>query len=296
MNDLINFRWRVPKDGYHWIQAGVHEKSGASSSFFDDMNPKSKPQWVLTDGLPIGLPYDAREYALLEAPTSLHRTFAGIPADDRDAILEFADEYGMLGVGQRADEPNESGGKRLDRTPVETWASWKKAIKQMRRAVSVWGMVTARDRKGLARCILWKPGPERWYFESHIPNDVYLERIEPVENLFRPGNVLVPAAFLVQRWINANLAGVASPRVLYDLKKGRRVLRVVPHTLLAAMWLQFAQTVDGAIQHRACKECGTWFEISTGEKGFRINRQFCSDACKSRDYRRKKKARVKRRG
>jgi hypothetical protein len=112
--------------------------------------------------------------------------------------------------------------------------------------------------------------------------------IEPVLDLFKPNEVLMPASFLVHRWINAHLNGKATPRLIYHLDLGKRVLQIIPDNLLSAMWLQFAQAIDGNGKHRACKECGKWFEISGEDTGFRINRVFCSDPCKSRDYRKRK--------
>jgi predicted nucleic acid-binding Zn ribbon protein len=66
----------------------------------------------------------------------------------------------------------------------------------------------------------------------------------------------------------------------------------MPHTLLSAMWLQFAQTIAGSKRFRACKVCGRWIEISKEKTGKRINRLFCSDSCKSWDYRRKREQAV----
>jgi hypothetical protein len=37
------------------------------------------------------------------------------------------------------------------------------------------------------------------------------------------------------------------------------------------------------LQYRSCKACGSWFELSPGV--VRKSRLFCSDACKSMDYR-----------
>jgi hypothetical protein len=113
--------------------------------------------------------------------------------------------------------------------------------------------------------------------------------IDPVLNLITPSDVLMPASFLVQRWVNRHLEGNASPQLRYDVRSGKRVIQIVPENLLAAMWLQFAQAIAGNRTYRACKECGRWFEISVEGDGFRINRLFCSDACKSRDYRRGKR-------
>jgi hypothetical protein len=112
--------------------------------------------------------------------------------------------------------------------------------------------------------------------------------IAPVLDLFKPGDVSTPASFLVQRWINDQLKGHGSPQLRYDLKLGKRVLQIIPENLLSAMWLQFAQAIDGNRKYRARKECGRWFEISTDDAGFRVNRVFCSDPSKSKDYRGRK--------
>ena len=38
-----------------------------------------------------------------------------------------------------------------------------------------------------------------------------------------------------------------------------------------------------------CKFCSRPIEISTAETGYRTNRTFCSDSCKTRDYRQRKR-------
>src|SRR5262249_31256111 len=112
--------------------------------------------------------------------------------------------------------------------------------------------------------------------------------IRPVLDLFKPGDVLTPAMFLVQRWVNEHLKESVSPQLLYDLDSGAQVLQILPHTLLSALWLRRAQARAGTKRHGPCKECGRWFEIWTEEDGRTARRLFCSDPCKSRDYRRRK--------
>jgi hypothetical protein len=288
MNDVIDFKWSVPKGGYRWIETEIHDKGPHRASFVDMQRPKSRQQWVLTDDLADGLSYLAKEYAPLKSFTGLYRDFADLPRNDRDSILMFANEYGMLGVGQFTETPVETEGKNLVRTPVESWTSWKNEIREMHRAVSMWDMVRAKNSAGLSRRIIWKPGRQMWCYENDPDQADYWKMIEPVDNLFTPGNVLIPASFLVQRWVNKKLDGATSAQVLYDADRARRVLRIIPQNLLGAMWLQFAQTIDGNRQHQGCKHCNRWFEISSEETGFRVNRQFCSDACKSKDYRKRK--------
>ena len=54
------------------------------------------------------------------------------------------------------------------------------------------------------------------------------------------------------------------------------------------MWLQFAKAIASKRKYRPCKDCSGWFEVSTDDTGKRINREFCSDPCKSKNYRRRK--------
>ena len=74
---------------------------------------------------------------------------------------------------------------------------------------------------------------------------------------------------------------------------GRSQLRIAPMTLLAAMWLQLAMAVAGNKNFVKCKFCDRQIEISTAESGFRSNRVFCSQSCKTNDYRRRKREAIR---
>jgi hypothetical protein len=293
-NDVFDFRWSVPEDGYRWVQACVYVTQGEASRLED------VSRWVLTSGLATGMHYRKWQYAPLQNNSGLFRTFAQLPMENRDAILEFANRYGQLGIGRLTDIEVEQDQKIVAGFWGETWEDWKQAIEEMRRAVEVWRLVDARDRVGLSRLIRRKN--ELWIYDSHPelrdvetpeafavpPPGRVSEKIDPVLDLFTPDDVFTPAEFLVQRWINQHLKGRATPQLRYDPDRGRRVLQIIPESLLSAMWLQFARWIDGDRKFRRCKECGEWFEISTKGDGFRVNREFCSDRCKSKDYRDRK--------
>ena len=53
-------------------------------------------------------------------------------------------------------------------------------------------------------------------------------------------------------------------------------LRILPRNLLAALWLQLAQTLAGGIKIRACLHCGGWFECGP-DTDRRLDAKFCSD-------------------
>src|SRR5439155_5955574 len=76
--------------------------------------------------------------------------------------------------------------------------------------------------------------------------------------------------------VNARLAAHAGARMVWE-DGGRLALRLVPATLLGALWLQFAAAVDGGHDFRACRECGRWFRLDPATA--RTSREFCANAC-----------------
>ena len=67
---------------------------------------------------------------------------------------------------------------------------------------------------------------------------------------------------------------------------GRGRICIRPTTLLNALWTQLAQAVDGRQSLRTCVECKKWFAIES-DRG-RSDKEYCSDACRMRAYRKRK--------
>ncbi len=311
-NDVFSFLWTVPDSGHQWIQARLINNDQDPSAVSNRSTLDEKVQWILTDGLTYGQPYRMTRYNPLKTTPGLFRNFAQIQPTDRDAILAFANKYGQLGDKR----PLHLGDPKEPISPFttrgETHDSWMDHIVAMQRGVTIWEALNRRDLATLSSFICWQ-AEERtpdganvtrvagWHYDSHPELPPFPKKgsappapgrlrqlIEPVPDLFKTDEVFMPATFLVQRWINEHLKKNAAPRLLYNLDLGSQVVNIVPHNLIGAMWLQFAEAIAGNKHHRPCKECGTWFEISTEEDGRTARRVFCSDACKSRDYRGRK--------
>lgn len=297
--DVYSFTWQTMKPGFGWIHAYVMEVHGEVT--------KTK-EWILVMGSAIDrtIMYFKPYSPLTEFP-GLYRTFAELPFDDRDAILDFANKYGRLGIGI----PYLLQPKPKEPVPImigERHKDWAQSIERMRQAIRIWDWFTTGDTENLSHHIQWQDAeykedgrtPKKaagWTYDSHphLPKDQVpaplrsFRVIEPVLDLFKPGDVLMPASFLVQRWINDQLREHAAPHLLYDLRLGKRILQIIPDCLLTAMWLQFARAIEGDKEFRACKACGRWFDISHRQADGRTRRrEFCSDACKSKDYRRRR--------
>ncbi len=55
-------------------------------------------------------------------------------------------------------------------------------------------------------------------------------------------------------------------------------VRVMPRTLLRALWIQLAYTLSGGIKIGTCLQCGDWFEAGPGARPpRRLDAKFCSD-------------------
>lgn len=96
----------------------------------------------------------------------------------------------------------------------------------------------------------------------------------------------VGQAFIRQQLaIRLGLPGQFS--ISIDPASGNNItFQVVPDNLLKGIFLQFGQAYQGNKIHRKCKTCGKWFENEPKDRG---KREFCSDACKAKDYRNRKK-------
>jgi hypothetical protein len=59
--------------------------------------------------------------------------------------------------------------------------------------------------------------------------------------------------------------------------------KLIPRTLISAIWLLIEAEISGGTQWRRCKTCQGWFVPKTARK------LYCKDACKSARYRKSKK-------
>lgn len=83
--------------------------------------------------------------------------------------------------------------------------------------------------------------------------------------------------------VDAGLGPAGRLALDYRGDQGGLALVLKPADLLGAMWLELALAIDGDKKHRQCPACSSWFEIDPDVH--RSNAKYCSDACKSRQWR-----------
>jgi hypothetical protein len=292
MENSDHFEWQVGAAGYTWTQAWA------------DLSPTvRRRQWILGELCPERPGPPTRSYHPLREHTGLFLTFADTPPT-REGILEFARRFGRLGKGTPAEQAQLVKDKdgRDARLTEEPWELWRMQISELKQASEVWHLCQVGDMEGLAARIRWEHDEEGQDSVSYISDPDYqagattasghVAAEEPIasrrfhpERLARcrPGDLVRPALIYVQDAINVRLEGLAWPRLAWDAQGSRLGLRLVPETLLGAMWLQFALAVSGGKAFRRCAACGEWFELSP--KVGRKDKLFCSGACRTRSHR-----------
>lgn len=273
------FVWHVPQHGF----CSVHTKA------VDDAEDD-----YLVECKPLGSRFI---YHPLHN-TGLFRTFADTPPTTQ-GILMFANRFGFLNHAeeQRLIEIPCEG--RMVIARAEPLSFWRWEIWAMRLAVELWDAAQAGDTTTLSRRIAWTQGPggmgvlygtqiagdrpgEPHYREWIASPTIHPERLER----FPPGDLIMPALYRVQQFVNDHMTRRVSVRLAWDEARNRLELRIVPQNLIGALWLQFARAISGQKAYRRCEECGAWFEVS--REVTRSDRLYCSNACRTRAYRKRK--------
>jgi hypothetical protein len=246
---------------------------------------------------------------------ALFRTFADLPytegEDARGEVLAFANEYGDLGRRVGVSIRDAAAGDVS--TMGEPHVLWAREILEMRRAVDLREMINSKDYRRLSACFRWRParsgedgGPlcdARWVYDSHpnLPRDEFPfpmrfskgiaadevpDLAADLDDARSRNDLFTPATITLMRWVDQKLERHTSTRFLYNRDDGRLSLHTVPDSLLAALWLQFARAVAVDGLEYPCKGCGKWFVVSAD--GRKAKSLFCKNACKSKDYRRRR--------
>ena len=284
MSELFSdFEWTVFPD-YHWQDwldssgrpvtitaadevdalASLGSSAGVGFAWDRFQEDEEKPGPVLGPVLDSGA---VRTYRPMERQhAALFQRFAALDYRDRDALVAFARKYGCLSAVVPEQPP---GGQfqhfllptgEVHRASGESHLTWAHEICLMNEAVRL----TQRTEGVQAKI------------------DAAYERRGMDPEHYRAAD-----AHRLDWLFNVHLQHV-QPRMSFRDRLPPR-LSYAPLTLLAAMWSQLAFAVVDDKRFQACKFCRNPFEISTAQTGFRSHREFCSDSCKTKDYRRRKR-------
>jgi transposase-like protein len=287
----LQFPWQVAEGGYRWVE----------SHAIGDPDRVRRP--FLTDGRPIGAGgFRVMQYLPLSAFSGLFRVFADTEPN-HNGIKAFADRFGPLGddIAQPISLNDQPNAKGVPLGTGEPLAAWNQEILIMRFAIDIWEAARNGDVGRLEQVIAWREDGSGVQILSHpeLPNGQLPQAPARVERTwiagthlgddvlgrFVRGDLVRPALHYVQSTINKSLEGRASPRLLWDAKRERLGLYIVPGGLIGALWLQFARAVERDSRFRECAECGIWFELAPGTA--RADKLYCSTPCRTKAYRKR---------
>jgi hypothetical protein len=292
-----HFTWWVPAAGFEWQERGGDHRARYGR---------------LTTGRAVLVAKRGKEYRTyypLKVP-ELYRIFAETPQDP-ESMLAFANTYGFLGFSSSVAFLHTTSAAAL-RDQIrsahpEEQTDWLNEIRSLRNEMLMFEALTQGSDTDLRHWVArWKERDgELARFSNRIDekNDPRAEdewlviqrddRGRPVDvHLFHPNWPDRRAVAWHHLVTHANLR-IHEHCAPYLRQRGEEVgnlmIRVVPNGLLGAIWWQFARVITGELEYRRCRVCGRMIELSTGDTGFRRDREFCSNQCKFKDHRRKVK-------
>jgi len=164
--------------------------------------------------------------------------------------------------------------------------------------LTMWDLIETRNARTLRQYVRWRKGSPISSQRFSVRVDSGVKPVEPLimleGGILRRDDVITPAREYVRQQVNVELAETNTAQLNWTSDGSRVRLTYAPETLIGAMWLQFALAISAPKEFRSCRTCGSPFEVSREPTtGRRVDSVFCSDRCKSRDYRaRRRQARM----
>jgi hypothetical protein len=306
--DLLDFEASVAIDGYMVVKARPTPRPGPAGLTFQSapVEPESSfltPRAVGTGWIP------SKSARPLDASRPLFGLFGALT--DVQGVIEFANEYGLLGgkltrsITYLREPP---AGDALVASIGELTGSWLEEARSMRVASQLWTAVKGKNRNGIVRVLSkeakmeaeGKKGPYRLpdlgslsHFSPTSPRErasrTRTDAVEAVKKLKEGGDPVPLAMDCIISTINWRLPPGVEMTLAWTREGARRPVAHVslrPATLHQAMWLQFATAVRGGMEYAECPQCHRLFDVPT--KGAGRPMKYCSDACKQRAYRARK--------
>ena len=248
----MDFHWKVAVGGYEWIDSEKGRLLRAVDA--------RQPDWNYSSDRYL------RAYRPLNERSGLFWQFAELDTTE-EAIKKFADNSGLLGA-----RPDLELGAQLGPIEGEPLTVWKREIEELQQAVILWRVTTSSSKK-LLRQLKTRLSPRD--APLAVQRYLHVEKKDPA--MFFLG--------LIQKATDLRLGKQVLTRLLFAGNNPRLNLVLQPQSLLGALWLQFAATVDAQKSFSRCPRCGVMFEVSHDTCGKRRSARFCSARCRVAHYR-----------
>jgi hypothetical protein len=221
-------------------------------------------QWEETDGDLRLVPVPGAALQAYQPHPGIFRDFADLEPTP-EAVLNFANRYGTL----------------QNRLEWNSFAFWRQGIQHFNQLVTLSDAVTGADREKISKAL--EP------FLSN-PSLASAGHIRPILQKQKRGENICPNKFVHAAVLC--LIHAISPAERFNVQGswsfGKVVVQFKHANLLGYMFHQLGLALIGGRQFRRCEGCGKW-SLTSGVN--RSNRTTCSDYCRLRLHRQRKKAR-----
>ncbi len=221
---------------------------------------------------------DDIRYEPLEKDSGLFRTFADTEPTPNGVEI-FASSYGFLGLTRYEVRPDEAYATPQDHDAVgEHLDDWQLEIKWMRTAIELARAASSGSTREIQRVLRIHGTAATLTDRDGTKLPLKLQTELPDDPVLASKQVLAKVA-------SERLQG--SMQTSLVTQEGSISARSRPTSLIAALWLQFALNIDDPNSYRKCDQCKRWFEVTPSVN--RKDRKYCSNACRTKAYRRRKK-------
>jgi hypothetical protein len=245
------FEWKVARAGYYWIDGPDGRRICAVDA--------RQPDW-----------WGSERYETSYDPlqrTGLFREFGDLEPTEK-GIVDFANQFGVLGRGGNSPLKTESG-ETLVR--AETLAFWREQINSLKTAIRMWDIFSSSESPTVVKDLF-----QGLKLPSAFRRRLHLDDDDPA----------MAALSVVQTLTDFRLREHTHPRLLFQGNLPRLEIVLMPSDLIGALWLQLALAIDGLKRFIKCSQCGAPFELSRDKRtGKRADAQFCSVRCRVGHYR-----------
>jgi len=230
----------------------------------------------------LAVPYgpEGELYNPLAAYTGLFKTFARLGmkrgvlltskgiAKNKPGIVAFAAKFGLLGSNKL------DAGIRIEQVDgvpqqLEMFDKWVEEISKLSRAVALWEAIRLEDRAFLKKHIRHSVKTKSFTYKSEYAGVSLSEEFyKSIQHEYSPHE------YILKELVNTHL--VTSSAALLVKNAGQFEVFNMPHSLIGALWQQFAQAIAGNRTYKTCEWCGIEFDATV----FRSDRKTCSDSCR----------------
>ena len=303
MGEATKFQWFVDDGGYRWADGTEINKQYRATAEVarsrgigpvDGYGEYGLGRFIISRRK-TGQLY--RTYDPMTLNPVMFREFSDLSPTEDD-FLAFANRFGKIMYRSDIHEWEDSIDEDED-IIGEDFEMWIAHHSDMKDAVDLWSMAENEDVDGLRKRVKWhrETDQDGRVISNYLTCDNFYsgrplnpfdidpggydgpllqQQFEHIISICQPGDVVLPAKLFCLEHINVGLDQNAQQKLIFDPETNQVVKSFMPHNLIGAMWLQFANYVSSDKKNVQCEYCGSWFEPK------RKTKKYCSDTCRAR--------------